>query len=157
MHLPWWAEGPAVGLGAVMLDMPVRNFKAFFEFWRFSVWHYGYQIGLVDMARYWSKHLWQNVLGSVEFLLLPRFICLLIRLDFEFVTKIPCSRGLWLEEVWSWIFVCLFGWNISFLGRHNSIQLVVSSNARHFWCLFRTYYNHFPFILHSCCLDCWSP
>lgn len=37
MHLPWWAEGPAVGLGAVMLDMPVRNFKAFFEFWRFSV------------------------------------------------------------------------------------------------------------------------
>uniref|UniRef100_A0A914C0X7 DUF7802 domain-containing protein n=1 Tax=Acrobeloides nanus TaxID=290746 RepID=A0A914C0X7_9BILA len=22
LHLPWWAEGPAVGLGAVMLDMP---------------------------------------------------------------------------------------------------------------------------------------
>uniref|UniRef100_A0A7E5A239 Transmembrane protein n=2 Tax=Panagrellus redivivus TaxID=6233 RepID=A0A7E5A239_PANRE len=36
MHLPWWAEGPAVGLGAVMLDMPYDIMGIKLVWW---TWH----------------------------------------------------------------------------------------------------------------------
>jgi hypothetical protein len=36
MHLPWWAEGPAVGLGAVMLDMPYDLMGIKLVWW---TWH----------------------------------------------------------------------------------------------------------------------
>jgi len=36
MHLPWWAEGPAVGLGAVMLDLPYDIMGIKLVWW---TWH----------------------------------------------------------------------------------------------------------------------
>ncbi|TKR80689.1 hypothetical protein L596_014721 [Steinernema carpocapsae] len=36
MHLPWWAEGPAVGLGAVMLDLPYDVLGVKLLWWQ---WH----------------------------------------------------------------------------------------------------------------------
>jgi len=36
LHLPWWAEGPAVGLGAVMLDMPYDIMGIKLVWW---TWH----------------------------------------------------------------------------------------------------------------------
>lgn len=36
LRLPWWAEGPAVGLGAVMLDMPYDIMGIKLVWW---TWH----------------------------------------------------------------------------------------------------------------------
>jgi len=93
MHLPWWAEGPAVGLGAVMLDMPYDLMGIKLVWW---TWH-DTDPNIYDRM-YWVP--WNSYYFHAS------FAC-------SFVWILNISRMVLLSEVYDWKkfsreFLCVF-------------------------------------------------
>uniref|UniRef100_A0AC35F6I6 Uncharacterized protein n=1 Tax=Panagrolaimus sp. PS1159 TaxID=55785 RepID=A0AC35F6I6_9BILA len=93
LHLPWWAEGPAVGLGAVMLDMPYDIMGIKLLWW---TWH-DTDPNIFDRMNWvpWNSYYFH-----------ASFAC-------SFVWILRASRYLLVQEVYDWKkfgreFFCVF-------------------------------------------------